>query len=88
MTDRWHMLSEEERLFCDMLERMADEQIAPIAAGTDETSAFVHDQLRVLGEAGILGANLPEDHGDSGISAALLRAVAIVAGAAAPPRRR
>ena len=82
MSDDWHMLAEEERLFCDVLERICAERIAPKAAETDETSAFVHDQLAVLGEAGMMGANLPEEHGGSGISApALLRAVAIVAGA-------
>ncbi|KRW94833.1 acyl-CoA dehydrogenase family protein [Paracoccus sp. MKU1] len=82
MSDDWHMLAEEERLFCDVLERICAERIAPKAAETDETSGFVHDQLAVLGEAGMMGANLPEEYGGSGISApALLRAVAIVAGA-------
>ncbi|MCV2447685.1 acyl-CoA dehydrogenase family protein [Paracoccus sp. DMF] len=82
MSDDWPMLAEEERLFCDVLERICVEQIAPKAAETDETSGFVHDQLAVLGEAGMMGANLPEAYGGSGISApALLRAVAIVAGA-------
>lgn len=82
MSDDWPMLAEEERLFCDVLERICAEQIAPKAAETDETSGFVHDQLAVLGEAGMMGANLPEAYGGSGISApALLRAVAIVAGA-------
>ncbi|MFT3687489.1 acyl-CoA dehydrogenase family protein [Paenirhodobacter sp.] len=74
----WHMLTEEETLFCDMLERLCAEKIAPLAAETDETAAFVHRQLGVLNEAGMMGANLP----DAGLSAtALLRAVAIVAGA-------
>src|SRR5690606_31828279 len=82
MSDDWYMLNEEERLFCDVLERICAEQIAPKAAGTDETSAFVHDQLAVLGEVGMMGANLPEAYGGSGISApALLRAVSIVAAA-------
>ncbi|WP_062562019.1 acyl-CoA dehydrogenase family protein [Paracoccus aminovorans] len=82
MSDDWPMLAEEERLFCDVLERICAERIAPKAAETDETSGFVHDQLAVLGEAGMMGANLPEAYGGSGISApALLRAVAIVAGA-------
>lgn len=78
----WHMLTEEEALFCEVLERIATEKIAPEAARTDETAAFVHSQLGVLTEAGMLGANLPESYGGSGISAqALLRAVTIVAGA-------
>lgn len=82
MRNDWYMLAEEERLFCDMLERICAEQIAPKAAETDETAAFVHDQLRVLADAGMWGANLPEAYGGSGVSApALLRAVAIVAGA-------
>ncbi len=82
MNDDWHMLAEEERLFCDVLTRICADEIAPRAAETDETAAFVHDQLAVLGQAGMMGANLPEEHGGGGISApALLRAVAIVAGA-------
>lgn len=81
MSDAWHMLNEEERLFCDVLERIVSEQIAPKAAAVDESAAFVHDQLATLAEAGMLGANLPEEHDGSGVSApALLRAVEIVAG--------
>ncbi|WP_415182991.1 acyl-CoA dehydrogenase family protein [Phaeovulum sp.] len=82
MNNDWYMLSDDEQLFCDVLTRICADKIAPKAAQTDETSTFVHDQLRVLAEAGMFGANLPEDCGGSGISApALLRAVAIVAGA-------
>ncbi|MFD2250800.1 butyryl-CoA dehydrogenase [Pseudochelatococcus lubricantis] len=82
MNDDWTMLSDEERLFCEVLGRLCAERIAPRAGETDETAAFVHEQLGLLGEAGMMGANLPEEYGGSGISApALLRAVAIVAGA-------
>ena len=82
MSDQWYMLAEEERLFCDVLERICAEHIATKAAETDETSRFVHEQLAILGEAGMMGANLPEIYGGSDVSAcALLRAVAIVAGA-------
>ncbi|WP_181257081.1 acyl-CoA dehydrogenase family protein [Pseudaminobacter soli (ex Li et al. 2025)] len=80
--DPWHMLSDEERMFCEVLERLCADKIAPLAAEADETSRFVHAQLATLGEAGMMGANLPEAYGGSGISAsALLRAVSIVAGA-------
>lgn len=82
MSGDWHMLAEEERLFCDLLTRICAEEIAPKAAETDETSRFVHDQLALLGQVGMMGANLPEAYGGSGVSApALLNAVAIVAGA-------
>ena len=81
MNPIWHMLNDEENLFCDVLTRIVAEQIAPLAAQTDESASFVHAQLKVLAEAGMLGANLPEDLGGSDISApALLRAVEIVAG--------
>lgn len=81
MSDLWHMLDNEERLFCDLLERIVAEKIAPRAVQVDETSAFVHDQLQVLAKAGMLGANLPEALYGPGISApALLRAVEVVAG--------
>ncbi|PWJ73181.1 butyryl-CoA dehydrogenase [Pseudaminobacter salicylatoxidans] len=80
--DPWHMLSDEERMFCEVLERLCGDKIAPLATETDETSRFVHEQLATLGEAGMMGANLPEAYGGSGISApAVLRAVSIVAGA-------
>ena len=80
--DPWHMLSEEERMFCEVLERLCADKVAPLAAETDESSRFVHEQLATLGEAGMMGANLPEAYGGGGISAsALLRAVSIVAGA-------
>ncbi|QTO00073.1 acyl-CoA dehydrogenase family protein [Brucella sp. 458] len=80
--DPWHMLSEEESMFCEVLERLCADKIASSAAETDETSRFVHVQLATLAEVGMLGANLPEAYGGSGISAlALLRAVSIVAGA-------
>lgn len=82
MTDDWPMLAEEERLLCDVLTRICAERIAPLAAETDETAAFVHDQLAVLGQAGMMGANLPEAYGGSAVSApGLLRAVSIVAAA-------
>lgn len=81
MTDAYYMLEDEERLFCDVLQRIVAEKIMPLAAQVDETSEFVHAQLRTLAEAGMMGANLPEGQGGSGISApALLRAVEIVAG--------
>ena len=81
MSGLFHMLNDEERLFCEVLERIVAERITPKAAETDESGAFVHDQIAILAEAGMLGANLPEEYGGSGVSAqALLRAVEIVAG--------
>lgn len=83
MADLFHMLSEEERAFLAVLGRLCADRIAPQAAETDEDSRFVHPQIALLAETGMLGANLPEPHGP-GISAqCLLGAVEIVAGACA-----
>jgi butyryl-CoA dehydrogenase len=78
MTDLFHMLPDEDRAFCDMLSRVCADKIAPFAAETDETSAFVHRQIATLADAGMMGANLHV------LSAqGLLRAVEITAGACA-----
>jgi butyryl-CoA dehydrogenase len=81
MTDLFHMLTDEERAFLDMLQTFCAREIAPKAAETDETGHFVHAQIKALAQTGIMGANLHAPYG-AGISAqALLRAVEIVAGA-------
>ena len=81
MTDHDHWLNAEERAFLEMLARFAAEELAPRAAATDESGAFVHEQLALLGATGMMGANLPEAWGGADISAhALFEAVAAVAG--------
>jgi alkylation response protein AidB-like acyl-CoA dehydrogenase len=81
MPDLFHMLTEEERAFLDMLQTFCAREIAPLAAATDANGTFVHPQIRALAQTGLLGANLHAPHG-FGISAqALLKAVEIVAGA-------
>lgn len=83
MAELFHMLTDEETAFLAMLSRLCAEKIAPKAAETDETAAFVRDQITLLAEAGMLGANLHDPFGP-GISAqCLLKAVEIVAGACA-----
>lgn len=78
MSNLFHMLPEEERAFCEVLTRISTQKIAPLAAETDETSAFVHRQIAMLADAGMMGAN---QHILS--AQGLLRAVEIVAGACA-----
>jgi butyryl-CoA dehydrogenase len=82
MNEGWSMLGNEERTFVDALARFAAAELAPKAAAIDESSTFVHEQLRGLAALGVMGANLPEEVGGSGISApALLAIVATIAGA-------
>ena len=81
MTDFDHLLGDEERIFLDTLARFSAEVLAPQAAATDESGAFVHAQLAALAETGMMGANLPECWGGAEISAhALFGALATVAG--------
>lgn len=79
MSDLFFMLTDEERTFLAMLSRLCAEKIAPIATETDETGQFVHRQLNLLAEIGLMGANLHAPYGP-GISAqCLLGAVEIIA---------
>src|SRR5690348_8883858 len=68
----------------ETIERFSREVLAPMAAELDRTgrSATVH--LPALARIGIMGLNLPEAHGGSGLPAQLLfDAVATIAGACA-----
>jgi len=83
MTDLTHLPPEEQETLA-MVERFCAAELAPRAAATDESGAFVHEQLAAMGPTGLMGANLPEEWGGPGLSApALLEAVAMVAGACA-----
>lgn len=83
MSDPFHMLSTEERAFLDHLTRFCAQELAPLAAETDETARFVAPQLAALAATGMMGANLPEPYGPGIGASALLATVAQVAGACA-----
>lgn len=83
MSDPFHMLSTEERAFLDHLSRFCAQELAPLAAETDETASFVAPQLAALAATGMMGANLPEPYGPGISASALLATVAQVAGACA-----
>jgi alkylation response protein AidB-like acyl-CoA dehydrogenase len=75
-------LALEHRILLDTIERFSLSVLAPKAAELDRTgrSATVH--LPALAEIGIMGLNLPEMHGGSGVPAhVLFEAVATIAGA-------
>lgn len=78
MADLFHMLPPEERAFCDQLQRLCADRIAPMAAETDASARFVHPQLAMLADLGMMGANL-----HALTAPGLLRAVEITAGACA-----
>ena len=59
-------LSEEEQLFRDTVRKFARQQIAPHVREMDESQVFRKDLLRQFFELGLMGIEIPEEHGGSG----------------------
>src|SRR5881296_2211595 len=60
------VLSEEEKLFQSSVRRFAREQIAPHVREMDEAAVFRKDILRQFFELGLMGIEIPEEHGGQG----------------------
>src|SRR5256712_13391321 len=60
------VLSEEEKLFQATVRRFAREQIAPHVREMDEAAAFRKDILRQFFDLGLMGIEIPEEHGGQG----------------------
>ncbi|MCB0250300.1 MAG: acyl-CoA dehydrogenase family protein [Anaerolineae bacterium] len=68
-------LTDEQAGLRRLIRDFVDKEIKPIAAHTDESGEFPWDTLRKLGGLGLLGLNIPEEHGGAGadhLSAAIL----------------
>ena len=75
-------LREDEIAVIETIRRFARETLAPEAAAIDEAAAFPKAQLDALARLGVLGMNLPERWGGTGISAlAFSSCVETIAGA-------
>jgi alkylation response protein AidB-like acyl-CoA dehydrogenase len=61
-----HELTPEQREIRDLAARFADERIAPHAAAWDRDHTFPRELLRSLGELGLMGVCVPEEHGGAG----------------------
>jgi butyryl-CoA dehydrogenase len=61
-----HELSDEQREIRDLARRFADEEIAPRAAQWDREHTFPREVFAQLGELGLMGVCVPEDHGGAG----------------------
>jgi alkylation response protein AidB-like acyl-CoA dehydrogenase len=59
-------LDDEERLFRDSVRRFAQEQIAPLVRGMDETAALDKGLLHRLFEMGLMAVEIPEEFGGQG----------------------
>jgi alkylation response protein AidB-like acyl-CoA dehydrogenase len=62
-------LSEEERQTRELARALARERIAPLAAQVDETEAYPAEQLRLLGQQGLMGLYIPEAYGGADLGA-------------------
>ena len=59
-------LGEEERLFRDTVRQFAEDEIAPLARGMDESQQMDPGLIRKLFELGLMGIEIPEQFGGSG----------------------
>ena len=62
----YHELSDEQREIRDLARRFADEEIAPRAAAWDREHSFPRELFGHLGELGLMGVCVPEEHGGAG----------------------
>jgi len=60
------VLSEEEKMFQDTVRRFARERIGPYVREMDEAGLFRKELLREMFELGLMGIEIPEEHGGQG----------------------
>lgn len=60
------VLSEEEKMFQETVRRFARERISPHVREMDEAGVFKKDLLREMFELGLMGIEIPEEHGGQG----------------------
>jgi alkylation response protein AidB-like acyl-CoA dehydrogenase len=65
MNDAWY-LSNDQRAIRNLAREISQERIAPLAARVDETEEYPAEQLRLLGEQGLMGLHIPEEYGGAG----------------------
>ncbi|MCK0151724.1 acyl-CoA dehydrogenase family protein [Marivita sp. S6314] len=75
-------MTDDERAMIDQVARFSGDVLAPKAAQLDEEAQFATCHLPAMADLGLLGMNLPEEHGGLGLSGpALYAAVEAIAGA-------
>ncbi|MFZ7094846.1 acyl-CoA dehydrogenase family protein [Luteimonas dalianensis] len=77
--------SEEQLMIQDVARRIAQEKIAPSAEKFDRSGEFPLDNIRLLGENGLMGIEVPEAYGGAGMDpvAYVLAMIEVAAGDAA-----
>src|SRR3954451_9936379 len=61
-----HELTDEQREVRDLARRFADEEVAPHAGAWDREHRFPKPVFEHLGELGLMGVCVPEEHGGAG----------------------
>ena len=59
--------TEEQRMLQDVARRIAQEVIAPSAEHFDQAGEFPRENMRVLGENGLMGIEVPAEYGGAGM---------------------
>jgi alkylation response protein AidB-like acyl-CoA dehydrogenase len=59
--------TEEQLLIQDVARRIAAERIAPVAADYDRSGEFPLETIKVLGENGLMGIEVPHEYGGAGL---------------------
>ena len=62
-------LTEEQRMFRDMVHEFAEKELVPRARHTDEAAEFNAEAVKKMGPLGLLGLNVPEEYGGAGVDA-------------------
>jgi len=61
--------TDEQLMLQEVARRIAQEKIAPSAAGFDASGEFPLDNIRLLGENGLMGIEVPPEYGGAGMDA-------------------
>lgn len=59
-------LTEEQQMMRDMVRKLAENEIAPRAAEIDKTHEFPWENIKKMGELGLMGVPIPEEYGGAG----------------------
>jgi alkylation response protein AidB-like acyl-CoA dehydrogenase len=70
------ILSEEENMFRDMVRQFAEEQITPMVMDMDRAAKMDASLIETLFELGLMGIEIPEEHG--GVGASFFTSVLVV----------
>lgn len=64
-----YQLTEEQKMIQAMVRDFAQRELLPKASERDKTGEFPAENLKQMGELGLMGMNIPGDHGGAGVDA-------------------